>query len=161
MDHRYNKHQVYLKRQLYEDMLKGILEKNAYNTYCQHFSKECKKQTHSEYIARATFQLIEEITSCPSNREITVGALMDLSKVGDNVNHDVLLQKLEIMGFRGVVWGLLGSYFADRRQWVAIYDSTEIMGFRGVVWGLLGSYFADRRQWVAIYDSTGTQLTSL
>ncbi|KAK9702910.1 hypothetical protein QE152_g29645 [Popillia japonica] len=55
------KTKVVSKRQLYEDMLQGRLEKNAYNTYCQNLRKEineCKKQSHSRNKSTATWAVV-------------------------------------------------------------------------------------------------------
>lgn len=49
---------------------------------------------------------------------------MNFSKAFGNFHYDVLLQKLKVMGFKGVVRNLPLSYLANRIQYVADYDST-------------------------------------
>lgn len=47
---------------------------------------------------------------------------MDVSRTFDNVHHDLLLRKLQVMGFRGVVRDLREAYLADSRQCLAAYN---------------------------------------
>lgn len=57
------------------------------------------------------------------NKKIVVGLFVDFSKAFDLVNHEVLLNKLDIYGVRGCALHLLRSYLSHRRQVVQINNS--------------------------------------
>ena len=50
------------------------------------------------------------------SNKITCSVFLDISKAFDSINHDILLKKLNIYGFRGKIWRLLMSYLKDRKQ---------------------------------------------
>ena len=49
---------------------------------------------------------------------------LDIKKAIDTVNHDILIQKLEHYGIRGIANDLLKSYLRSRKQFVTL-DETE------------------------------------
>lgn len=53
----------------------------------------------------------------------TSGVFLDLRKAFDTVHHDLLLRKLEILGFRGTVFKLMESYLKNRLQRVTVNKS--------------------------------------
>jgi len=59
---------------------------------------------------------VERILSAMDNREVAQLAALDLSKAFDSVPHDLLLDKLERYGVRGVAGELFQSYLANRTQ---------------------------------------------
>lgn len=64
-----------------------------------------------------------EILDSISNKEKVVELFLDLSKAFDSVDHVILLEKMEMMGFRGNVLNLLKSYLENRTQCVMAKDS--------------------------------------
>ena len=52
--------------------------------------------------------------------EACVGLFLDLTKAFDMVNHDRLLQKLQVYGIRGVAYQWFVSYLTNRKQLVEI-----------------------------------------
>lgn len=73
---------------------------------------------------RALFQFLMEILDGINKQESVICTLLDLSRAFDSVHHGVLLEKLESLGFRGVVLEWIASYLTDRKQCVATFDST-------------------------------------
>ena len=60
--------------------------------------------------------LTNNIFNSINNREITVATYIDMAKAFDNVNHSILIKKLEKLGFCGNLIKLLKNYLADRKQ---------------------------------------------
>ena len=55
--------------------------------------------------------------------EFTLAVLCDLSKAFDVINHEMLLNKLNIYGIRGIVNDWFRSYLSDRSQYVEIENT--------------------------------------
>ena len=50
----------------------------------------------------------------------TIGVFLDLAKAFDVVNYHILLNKLELLGIRGVTLKLFKNYLYNRKQFVRI-----------------------------------------
>ena len=50
------------------------------------------------------------------NHEFTIGIFQDLFKAFDTVNHNILLQKLDFYGIRGLCNHCFRDYLAERQQ---------------------------------------------
>lgn len=74
-------------------------------------------------VTRATYQLLEEIAYGINGKENTSAIFVDISKAFDCVNHEILLENIEKMGFRGVVREWLKSFLLDRKQCVVLQNS--------------------------------------
>lgn len=76
--------------------------------------------------------------SVDSNRE-TLAIFLDVSKAFDSVNHNILLQKLFSIGFRGNIFKFFESYLSNRFQFVKINNtlSNKLGVTRGIFQGTL------------------------
>lgn len=74
---------------------------------------------HSDSKAALMTQKLLLITTLDNSLN-PLAVFCDLSKAFDSVNHDILLHKLELYGFRGRTLDLIKSYLKDRSQIVEI-----------------------------------------
>lgn len=68
----------------------------------------------------ALLELIEEITNCIDKKMYAMGVFIDLKKAFDTIDHNLLLDKLERYGIRGVGLNWVSSYLSNRHQFVNI-----------------------------------------
>ena len=66
----------------------------------------------------ALTKLYDKISCAIDKREITVGVFVDLSKGFDTVDHNMLLEKLDEYGIRGLALNWFRSYLSNRQQYV-------------------------------------------
>ena len=73
----------------------------------------------------ALISLTEHIRKNLNEGNISCGISVDLQKVFDTDEHDILLSKLEHYGVRGLTNEWLKSYISNRKQYVSIngFDS--------------------------------------
>jgi len=76
------------------------------------FSTECALHTFLDHVYRSL-----------DNAEFTVCIMLDLSKAFDTLNRDILINKLEYYGIRGVAKAWFISYFAGRTQFTQVKNS--------------------------------------
>jgi len=76
----------------------------------------------------ALIDSIEEITNALEHKQYTVGVFIDLKKAFDTINHNILINKLERYGIRGVVLHWVKSYLRGRKQFVKLgeYSSSYL-----------------------------------
>ena len=55
-----------------------------------------------------------------ANNKITLGIFLDLKKAFNTVDHTILKQKLIAMGIRGLPFGIISSYLANRYQFTYV-----------------------------------------
>ena len=75
----------------------------------------------------AIADVYENLTLSMDNGQATCAVLLDLAKAFDSVNHDILFQKLEYYGIRGIALKLLASYFSCRKQFVSSESNDSSM----------------------------------
>ena len=68
----------------------------------------------------AIMQLVDKIANAVENHETTIGVYLDLFKAFDTIDHNILLEKLEHYGFRGIAHDWFKCYLGKRKQYVFI-----------------------------------------
>ena len=71
----------------------------------------------------AILELLEHITESIDDSKYCMGIFVDLKKAFDTINHNILLQKLDMMGVRGVANDWIKSYLNNRKQYVHLNDT--------------------------------------
>ena len=68
---------------------------------------------------------VDECATNLDNKFFTIAVFLDLSKAFDTVNRDILIKKMERLGFRVVVSEWFASYLTDRTMFVDILSNTS------------------------------------
>jgi retron-type reverse transcriptase len=109
-----------------------LLERIVYNRITNYINKHNIlfdnqygfRKNHST--SRALLHLYDKITSAIDRKEFTIGIFLDLSKAFDTINHDILFDKLEHYGLRGLALDWIKNYFCNRLQYVQCNDTYSI-----------------------------------
>ena len=106
-----------------------ILEK-LFNNRLDTFIEKHSLLSDSQYGFRANrstsmalMESVEEITNAIVDYKYVAGIFIDLKKAFDTINHEILINKLERYGIRGIVLNWLRSYLSDRKQFVKLDES--------------------------------------
>ena len=77
----------------------------------------------------AAAELVEQISSAIDIQSCCAGVFIDLKKAFDKVDHELLVEKLNVYGTRGVANKWLQNYLANRKQYVVINDDcSDLLG---------------------------------
>lgn len=107
-----------------------VLEKLVYDRLLKHLNKHSilipEQYGFREHLStsHAILHFLKGVHSLLENRKPAVGVFCDLSKAFDRVDHEILCDRLEDYGVRGIPLAWFRSYLADRQQFV------EVSGFR-------------------------------
>ena len=76
----------------------------------------------------AIFKFVSDILPTFNEKSYTIALFLDLKKAFDTVDRDILIHKLSIKGFRGVVNSFLSSYLSNREQYTCVENHTSDTG---------------------------------
>ena len=71
---------------------------------------------------QAVLDFVENVYEALNSKEYSINIFVDFQKAFDTVNHEILLEKLQVYGVRGHPLELLTSYLENRAQVVKIAD---------------------------------------
>ena len=124
-------------------VLSKLFEKLLHSRMCS-FASEYNLIVSFQYgfqsglsTSNALLEYANEAYETFNDREINCTAFLDFRKAFDCVDVDILLMKLDHMGFRGIINDYIRSFLSNRYQYVSIgpHSSREGMVTRGVPQG--------------------------
>jgi hypothetical protein len=74
---------------------------------------------------QASYSMINGILTDLNNNRLVGGMFCDLQKAFDCVNHDIIMDKLELYGIQGKFKTLIKSYLNERFQKVTLGNTTD------------------------------------
>ena len=77
--------------------------------------------------AQAILLITDKIQNSIEKKLFSCGIFLDLSKAFDTVNHDILIQKLEYYGIRGLPGNCFRSYLTSRFQFLSIENTNSVL----------------------------------
>ena len=83
--------------------------------YSDQYGFQSKKSTTD-----AILKFTDECYNALNSKKALISVYIDFSKAFDTVDHRILLEKLELYGFRGPILGWFQSYLSSRLQYVEI-----------------------------------------
>ena len=98
-----------------------VLEKVVYNRVYKFLTdtgqiNECQYRFRSEHSCEhAIGQLVGHVIKNLEWKRDTIRVFLDLSKAFDSLQHDIILQKMERYGLRGVTLSWFSSYLENRK----------------------------------------------
>jgi hypothetical protein len=78
---------------------------------------------------------VSSVITSLDQKNKTLGIFIDFSKAFDTINHNILLEKLNHYGIRGVASELMKSYLSNRYQYVH-FDSNCVSGYLPITTGV-------------------------
>lgn len=85
----------------------------------------------------ALLKVRDTIINNIEERNFTIGIFLDFRKAFDSIKHNILLEKLQVYGIRGIALELMHSYLESRFQYTSLkgYSSEKSMIKYGVPQG--------------------------
>ena len=90
--------------------------------YDKQFGFRSKRST-----VQAIMELSVDIMQSFENKQVTMATFLDLSKAIDIIDHNILLNKLQTYGIRGVALEWFKSYLTNRKHFIQYKSSTSNM----------------------------------
>jgi hypothetical protein len=75
----------------------------------------------------AIINLLDLIITALDEGKVALGIFIDFSKAFDTVNHNILIDKLEHYGIRGIAKDWINSYLSERKQYVTYMGTKSTM----------------------------------
>lgn len=74
----------------------------------------------------AVLQFTDDCVTALDNKLFTIAIFLDFSKAFDTVNKDIMIRKLDRLGFRNNIGNFFDSYLSNRKMYVSVngFDST-------------------------------------
>ena len=87
----------------------------------------------------AILEFVNNIYESFESNEYTIGIFLDFKKAFDTVNHQMLIDKSDFYGIRGIPLAWLTSYVDNRQQYFMV--NGHVSSNNTVVWGSLKVLF--------------------
>ena len=110
-----------ISEKLFNLRLEKILDANKILSDSQYGFRPGMSTVH------AAAELVEQISSAIDSQSCCAGVFIDLKKAFDTVDHELLVEKLNVYGIRGVANKWLQNCLSNRKQYVVIDEDCSAL----------------------------------